>query len=392
MLLRCFVEKLPNIFDQCLIVHIYWECKDAVDSVVEFDHSSLTVRFRIVDPLLRSSIIVDSRSHQQQQQQHDDDDEIDAELRLEFSPLDAENCIDVPQCKVLLVRESLLTVSIATTRNAQLSAPVLLGGNEPIDPSTIRRLHCAQCRSLLVNGDQFERILPLPSAGWLEMSELWNCKCSHATPSDNDISRSTSSSSSSSNSTSSMTTASFSSFNHAIHNSNCNHSLFSFRNMNTTGCTILNSNNSASTTTVTNATTMNPTSTTTNNSNNNASNSFKTINLRTEIKAQQNLCLVGDASLLVHSSCVLTSAIQFRALTVLRGSLLSSSSSSSSSLANNNNSLLAMTCRQCDFVVGTILDATNADSAAVEHRLYAASEVNLFPRSLSTLSETQLFK
>jgi hypothetical protein len=51
---------------------------------------------------------------------------------------------------------------------------------------SLRSIGCRACQSRIVDGQRFEKILPLPSTGWLELSELWNCCCSHAHKHNND--------------------------------------------------------------------------------------------------------------------------------------------------------------------------------------------------------------
>jgi hypothetical protein len=333
MIVHTFVEKLSSLNQ--VLLHLYWDKDDgsgAIDSRVDFASDAVTVRFRSVDAA------------------DDGDDGFDTEMRFHCDGGDDDDessRFDASLCAVTLVGERWITMRLATTRNAKLCAPVLLDG-KLFQASALRSLCCRNCLSRIVDGCSFERVLPLPSPGWLELSELWNCACSH---------------SSEDNSASLLDESGIDTrgFGHA-HSQTCSHKLFRFANLSSSVCAPAAGASAA------------------------PSVAEQTVNnrldgLRTEITAQRRLCLVGTTTLLVHSSCVLADAVEFKSVLATRGMTVPMHVDQ---LMGSR--LLGMHCRQCRQLVAHVVSEKLLDNTL--EQLRSVSDVHLLSRSLSTPNST----
>jgi hypothetical protein len=64
---------------------------------------------------------------------------------------------------------------------ARLRAPSIAQLDGQLAPlPELTALMCRCCAATVVDGASWRRILPLPSPAWLEMTDLWHCRCSHA--------------------------------------------------------------------------------------------------------------------------------------------------------------------------------------------------------------------
>jgi hypothetical protein len=81
------------------------------------------------------------------------------------------------------------TLQLALDRGqiARLRAPSIATLDGQLAPlPELTALMCRTCAMTVVNGSTWRRVLPLPSAAWLELTDLWHCRCSHAHMPDGD--------------------------------------------------------------------------------------------------------------------------------------------------------------------------------------------------------------
>ena len=142
-----------------LVLHLYWpECTLNVAYDVSFDSSHVCVQ------------------------------RAGREVRVRIGGGDdtePRETLDAAECRVLRApqhNQVTLVLALVPGASALLRAPLQrsgTSGGELVPPSAVDELRCRACDSALVDGSSFERVLPLPSPGWLELSDMWHCKCSH---------------------------------------------------------------------------------------------------------------------------------------------------------------------------------------------------------------------
>ena len=89
--------------------------------------------------------------------------------------------IDPLNCQLNKTSDTCWNLSIGAAENSR----ALLVPREKaavFNVESLRNVCCRSCHSTIVDGSNFAKVLPLPSTGWLELSELWNCRCSHSHP------------------------------------------------------------------------------------------------------------------------------------------------------------------------------------------------------------------
>ena len=74
-----------------------------------------------------------------------------------------------------------LLLALQRDRVSLLRAPRFVAGDGQLAPtSELTRLLCRSCAAPVVDGSSWRRVLPLPSPAWLELTDLWHCRCGHA--------------------------------------------------------------------------------------------------------------------------------------------------------------------------------------------------------------------
>lgn len=74
-----------------------------------------------------------------------------------------------------------LQLALDRAHIARLRAPSIAQLDGQLAPlPELTALLCRGCAARVVDGATWRRVLPLPSPAWLELTDLWHCRCSHA--------------------------------------------------------------------------------------------------------------------------------------------------------------------------------------------------------------------